>query len=329
MSSTIQLWLGASLTVGAASAVFYRVVSKRETLAVQDTVRIESAHGDLAAVLNKTSDVSDRENLVDRFRGALNESTSKTIDDRASGKRLRRLLEQGDSKLRPGEWLVMTVGIAFAVFLIASLARGPIVGGLGFVLVFVGSYVRLVRAVGKRRDAFADQLSDILQMISVSLRSGLSLAQSVQMVADEAPSPTGEEFRRVMAEQRVGRDMTESFRAMATRMESKDFEWVTSAIDINRTVGGDLAQILSRVERTIRARNKVRGQVSAMSAEGKMSGIVLCSLPPGMLFLVSLVNPEFVQPLFDYTIGWIMLSVAAAMLTAGWFWLSKLASFKY
>jgi len=331
VNSTLQLWLGAVLVVGAASFVFYRIVSKRETLAEIDTKRIESQsiHGDLADLLNQTKDASERETLITRFRGALNETTSKTIDDRESGKRLRRLLEQGDSKVRPGEYMLMTLGIALLVFLIATVIRGPIIGLIGFTLVFFGSYIRLVRAVAKRRDAFAEQLSDVLQMVSVSLRSGLSLPQSVQMVADEAPSPTSEEFRRVMAEQRVGRDLTDSFEAMATRMECKDFEWVTSAIDINRTVGGDLSQILTRVERTIRARNKVRGQVKAMSAEGKMSGLVLVALPPGMLFMVSLVNPEFIEPLFDHTVGWFLLAGAAGMLATGWFWLSKLASFEY
>ena len=258
MNATLQLWLGAILVVGAVAAIFYRVVSKRETLAEIDTKRMEnqSVHGDLADLLNKTTDVSERETLMTRFRGALNETTSKTIDDRESGKRLRRLLEQGDSKLRPGELVLMTLGVALVAFLVASVIRGPIIGLIGFVLVWFGSYIRLVRAVAKRRDAFAEQLSDVLQMLSVSLRSGLSLQQSVQMVAHEAPSPTGEEFRRVVAEQRVGRDLTDSFDAMATRMGCKDFEWVTSAIDINRTVGGDLSQILTRVERTIRARNK-------------------------------------------------------------------------
>lgn len=329
MGGALQLWFGASLVVAAASMVFYRMVSKRETLAVQDTKKIESKHGDLAELLNKTTDASERENILEKFRGAVNDGANKTIGERKSGRRLRRLLEQGDSKLRPGEWVVMTLGVALLVGIIAALARSGVVGIIGFVLVWIGSYVKLVKAVGKRRDNFANQLSDILQMVSVSLRSGMSLPQAVQMVADEAPSPTGEEFRRVMAEQRVGRDLTESFRAMAARMESKDFEWVTSAIDINRSVGGDLAQILTRVEKTIRARNKVRGQVKAMSAEGKMSGAVLCSLPPGMLFMISLINPEFVEPLFEEKIGWALLFVAGSMLSMGWFWLSKLSTFQY
>lgn len=331
MNPTLQLWLGAILVVGAVAALFYKLVSKRETLAEIDTKRMESksVHGDLADLLNQTSDSSERETLMTRFRGALNETTSKTIDDHESGKRLRRLLEQGDSKLRPGEFVFMAFGAAMVGFFAATVIRGPIIGIVAFLLVLFGSYIRLVRAVAKRRDAFAGQLSDVLQMLSVSLRSGLSLQQSVQMVAAEAPSPTGEEFRRVVAEQRVGRDMTDSFTAMAHRMDCKDFEWVTSAIDINRTVGGDLSQILSRVERTIRARNKVRGQVKAMSAEGKMSGLVLVALPPGMLFMISLVNPEFMAPLFEETIGWILLAVASAMLAAGWAWLSKLASFEY
>lgn len=324
MGGQLQLWLGAAMVIGPAAFLFWRVVSARETLAEQAATK-----PDIMDLLNQTEDVSDRETLIEKVRGAINETTSKTIDDRESGKRLLKLLERGGSKLRPGEWLIATIGVAFFVALLCVAIRGTITGLLGFFLVGFISYYRLVKAVAKRRDAFDNQLSDVLQMLSVSLRSGLSLVQAVQLVSQEAPSPTGEEFRRVIAEQRVGRDLTDSFRALAARMDSKDFEWVVSAIDINRSVGGDLAQILGRVERTIRARNKVRGQVAALSAEGRMSGLVLVSLPPGMLFLINLVNPEFVEPLFNETIGWVLLGVAGAMLSMGWFWLSRLSSFEY
>ena len=114
------------------------------------------------------------------------------------------------------------------------------------------------------------------------------------------------------------------------RIESDDFEWVVGAIDINRQAGGDLAVILDRVTETIRKRERVRGQVKALSAEGKLSGTVMGALPPGIFIFVSFTNPGYIDGFTkNGLIGYAMLALAATLLTVGYLWLRKMAKFQF
>ena len=112
-------------------------------------------------------------------------------------------------------------------------------------------------------------------------------------------------------------------------MDSKDFDWVVTAIEIHREVGGDLSSILDRVGNTIRQRNRVLGQVKALSAEGKMSGLILFMLPPGMLAAISALNPEYLQEMIGDSAGQVLLAIATILLAIGGWWLKKLAKFVY
>jgi tight adherence protein B len=188
----------------------------------------------------------------------------------------------------------------------------------------------LNRAVDKRQHQFGEQLGETLQLLSGSLRAGLSLPQALHVVATEAPSPSGDEYRRVLAENRLGRDLTDALSAMARRTGSEDFEWVVGAIDINRHAGGDLAAILDRVIDTIRARERIRGQVKALTAEGRMSGVVMASLPPGVLLFISVSNPHYLDG-FTKTgpLGWALLVVAGLLLGMGVIVLKKMTKLEY
>ncbi len=113
------------------------------------------------------------------------------------------------------------------------------------------------------------------------------------MAASEAPSPTCDELGRVLAENRMGRDITDSLRASAARMDSEDFGWAVQAMEINRTVGGNLAEVLDSVADTIRTRAGLVRQVQALSAEGRMSAYVLLALPVIVAVLVTLTSPHY------------------------------------
>ena len=117
--------------------------------------------------------------------------------------------------------------------------------------------------------------------------------QSLASVARQAEKPTSEEFARVINETRVGRELSDSLDETAARMKSDDFVWVTQAIAINREVGGNLAEVLDGVAHTIRERNQIRGQVQALSAEGKLSAYVLMALPFGIAGFLAFANPEY------------------------------------
>lgn len=181
----------------------------------------------------------------------------------------------------------------------------------------------------RRRTAFALQLDETSQMLAGSLRAGYSFTQAMSMVGREAASPTAEEFARISNELRVGRPLPETMGHTADRMRSEDFAWIGQAVAINREVGGNLADVLQGVSHTIRERAQLRRQVEALSAEGRLSAIVLIALPFAVIALLLVVNPTYLNKLFEHPVGWMMLIVAAGLLSVGAFWLHKTVQIKF
>ena len=176
----------------------------------------------------------------------------------------------------------------------------------------------------RRRARFADQLGDTLQVIAGSLRSGHGLLQAVDTVAEESESPTREEFRRIVVETRLGKNLHDALQAAALRVSNEDFDWVVEAIEIHREVGGDLAEVLDHVAATIRSRNSIRRQVQALSAEGRLSAVILFILPVGLTGVIAVVNPSYLDELIDSTAGNVMIAVGVALLVLGGLWLRRI-----
>jgi tight adherence protein B len=211
---------------------------------------------------------------------------------------------------------------------------GVLLGGLRLAVVLavlppVLAKVLLALLTSRRQAAFADQLDDCLQLMASSLRAGHSLLRAVDSVASEASAPTSEEFTRIVVETRVGRDLDDALGEVAARMGSDDFTWVAQAIAIHREVGGNLAEVLDTVGGTIRERNAIRRQVKALSAEGKLSAVVLMALPFGIGGFIALTNPSYLAGFTETTAGYLMLAVAGLLLLAGGFWLKKMVSIRF
>ncbi|SDL41124.1 type II secretion system F family protein [Tessaracoccus oleiagri] len=183
--------------------------------------------------------------------------------------------------------------------------------------------------ISKRRANFALQLDETAQMLAGSLRSGYSFPQAMLTVGKEASSPTSDEFIRMSNELRVGRPLSDAMEHTARRMESEDFAWIGQAVAINREVGGNLADVLDNVAHTIRQRAQLRRQVASLSAEGKLSAIVLVALPFVMIAMLSLINPTYMGTLFTHPVGWVMIATGAGLLIAGTFWLRKTVEIKF
>jgi tight adherence protein B len=227
-----------------------------------------------------------------------------------------------DFVLRAG---LTTVGLAVLGFLLGGPVPAVLLGAAGP----VGARL-LLRVKGSRRQAaFADQLDDSLQLMASSLRAGHSLLRALDSVSQEAASPTAEEFTRIVNETRVGRDLADSLEEVAARMGSDDFTWVAQAIAIHREVGGNLAEVLDTVGHTIRERNAIRRQVQALSAEGKLSAVVLMALPFGVTGFISLTNPAYLAKFTQSLTGWAMLAVATTMLVVGGLWLKKTVAIRF
>ena len=193
--------------------------------------------------------------------------------------------------------------------------------GAGVLIVAV---VLVNRIASKQRKRFENQLPDTLNLIATSLRAGYSLLQAVEAVGQEAPEPTRREFGRAMSEIRLGRSVTDALQDIAIRIESQDFDWAVLAISIQREVGGNLAEVLQTTAETMLQRNRLRREMKALTAEGRISAIVLGSLPFFLFGIIWVVNPDYMQPMLESTSGIIAMVGAFVLILVGIFWLSKI-----
>jgi len=245
------------------------------------------------------------------------------------GRSLAGRLELAGIKTKASDVVLLTVAASLAAAALVMLVVGPAIGLLVAVIIPVVGWFILGFLVGRRKRAFADQLDSTLQMMAASLRAGYSLLQSVQAMSSEADSPTKDEFSRVLNETRIGRALNDSLIEVSNRMGSEDFKWVAQAIAINRDVGGNLADVLDGVARTIRDRNQLHRQVTALAAEGKLSAIILMALPFGVTAFLTMANPGYLNRLFTTTIGWGIVIAAIIMLTVGGIWLRATVKIKF
>jgi tight adherence protein B len=226
--------------------------------------------------------------------------------------------------------LVVLIGAGSLVAAAAGVVlSGPLAGVLLFVAVPIVVRMTLEVMAGRRRQAFADQLDDSLQLMASSLRAGHSLLQALASVAREAEAPTSIEFARIINETRVGLQLSAALDETARRMRSEDFNWVTQAIAINREVGGNLAEVLDGVGETIRERNQIRRQVETLSSEGKLSAYVLMALPLGIGGFLSFSNPEYMLKFTQSLTGYGLILLSVVLLVIGGIWLRKIVKFTF
>jgi tight adherence protein B len=247
--------------------------------------------------------------------------------DRRGG--LPSLLERAGSTLRPGEFMLMTVSGTIVFFALGFFALGLLGAILLAAFAAIGARVLLEVKATKRQEAFADQLGDNLQLIAGSVRAGYGLVQAIDTVGHEALSPTAEEFRRIVAEINLGRDTGEALRASAERTKCEDFTWVVEAMDVHRAVGGDLSELLESVASTIRERTQLRRKVQALSAEGRLSAIVLLALPFAIGGFVTVSNPGYMDELYKTGIGQGLIVTGLVLMGIGVYWMRRVIDLDY
>lgn len=244
----------------------------------------------------------------------------------ALNERLTRKLGAAGSEFKPSEWLLLHIGVVFAAGVLGLvIGKGSVIVGLIFVVIgafLPPLYLRFM--AGRRRRAFDSGLPEVLQLISGALSAGLSLAQAVDTVVREGPEPIASEFKRVLVEARIGVPLEDAFEGVAARFDSKDFAWAVMAIRIQRQVGGNLAELLTTVAATMRERQYLRRHVRALSAEGRISAVILSGLPPLFAIFLLLTNREFLEPMYTDARGIIISSAGVLWLVIGVFWMSRM-----
>ena len=263
--------------------------------------------------------------LQDRATAA----ADRALESRSKQGGINRALDRAGIDLRPGEFVVLGGVIAGGTAFLFLLLGGLALSILGATLALLGLYLWVSMKASRRSRAFGEQLGDALMIMTGSLRSGHGILQALDAVAQESEAPMSEEMSRVVIETRIGRDVSDSLEATAERMDNEDFEWVARAIAIHRELGGDLAEILDNVATTIRERARLRAQVKALTAEGRLSGVILFLLPFVVVLATRIINPGYVGELFSTPLGRMMLFVAIFLMAAGGFWIRKLVQLKY
>lgn len=236
-------------------------------------------------------------------------------------------LEQANIPLTAGEAVAGAVGLSAVVGLIFGvLYRSALAGVVAFGVLSLIVFGALNYLGGREKRRFENQLPDTLTLISTSLRAGYSLLQATEAVATEAPNPTSREFGRAIAEARLGRPVVQALQGITTRTQSQDFEWAVMAVEIQREVGGNLAEVLQTVSETMRQRNRLKGEIRALTAEGRISAIVLGLLPFAMAGFLFASNPEYIGTLFESTFGIVAVVAGLLLMVAGIIWLRKIVN---
>ena len=231
---------------------------------------------------------------------------------------LERELAKTAILLRPEEFAVGAVGTGAGLFLLLYLLGTSLF--LTILISFGGFYVwhfMLARAKTKRIQAFNRQIVGALDLISSSLKAGYSFLQAVEMVAGEMDPPIATEFRRLLRETKMGISQEEALMDMGQRVDNEDMDLVVTAILIQRQVGGNLAEVLEGISHTIRERIRLKNELKSLTAQGKLSGLIVMLLPPGVALLIFMSNPQFLGVLFMEPVGRVLLVLAVFMQILG------------
>jgi tight adherence protein B len=258
-------------------------------------------------------------------------ATDGALRSRGARDRLEAALDLAGISWQPASFvLAIVVGAAAGLVLgiaLAALRPGPVAWVIPIVLALVAPVVaRLVVSLktSRRRAAFADQLDDTLQLVASGLRAGHSMVRALDAVAQEAETPTAEEFARVVNENRLGRDVSDALTDVASRMQSDDLAWVAQAVAVHREVGGNLGEVLDHAGETIRERGRIRRQVRALSAEGRISANILMALPVFVAIVLAVIAPQYIAVLVTTPTGWGLLAVSIVLFIIGSVWMRRL-----
>lgn len=257
----------------------------------------------------------------DKKPSALTNSLDNALANRKFAQKSRDELARADLKLTPAEYLgahvISSVGlglIAYFVLFQYQLVMAIIAAGIG---AFIPRFYVSNRKSG-RLIKFESQLPDILGLWVNSLRAGFSTLQSLEAISREAPEPSAVEFRRVVREVQLGLPQEEALGHLMDRMPSEDLDLVITAVNIQREVGGNLAEILEIISHTIRERIKLKGEIRVLTSQGRITGYVIGGLPIILALFLMLVNPSYMGNLFnDHFCGWPMLAIGLGLIGAG------------
>jgi tight adherence protein B len=258
----------------------------------------------------------------------LTEGLNRALQGRGFADNISTQLARADVKLTVAEYLALQVIAVIGGFVGAYIlfGGGILLAAAAAVIAFFVPRIYLRFSQRRRLNMFNDQLGDAINQMSNGLRAGYSVLQAMDSVASELPAPISVEFRRVVQEMQLGLSMEQALGNMLRRINSDDLDLMITAINVQREVGGNLADILDVISFTIRERVRIKGEIRTLTAQGRMSAYVITFLPIGLTLLLLVLNREYMMQMFTHTCGWIMLGVGIILIASGAFALSKITN---
>ncbi|HEY8674614.1 MAG TPA: type II secretion system F family protein [Candidatus Dormibacteraeota bacterium] len=252
--------------------------------------------------------------LIEAITAALNpllarsSHTGKLADD----------LQKADLKLKSSEWVLAVAGIGITLGALLTMRFGtPVMLLVGPAAAWLGSGLFLRFRQSRRARAFNNQLGDTITLLSNALKAGHSFGQALASVARNASSPISEEFSRATREMALGISVDDALHHMVQRNKSEDFDLLVTAVQIQRVVGGNLAEILDTIAYTIRERVRIQGEIRTLTAQARVSGIIITLLPFGLAGMLEVISPSYFGPMLSETLGHIMLGVGIFSISIG------------
>jgi tight adherence protein B len=285
--------------------------------------RYAESGGMVTASAQESVEKAEKPNILSEYFNRLGEGT-----DLFEG--ISRRLARADIKLRPAEYLgVIVASIIVCTFLGMLLGRSVLFAVLSGILgaFLPGMYVG--RAEKSRLKRFDNQLGDMLNLVVNGLRAGFSTLQALEAVSRELPAPICDEFRRVVQEMQLGLSMDDALDHLLRRIKSPDLDLVVTAINVQREVGGNLAEILDVISFTIRERVRIKGEISALTAQGRATAWVISLMPVALLLILFLVNRPYVEKFWNSDpaiCGYSMLLLATLMVVSGFLIAQKIVA---
>ena len=243
--------------------------------------------------------------------------------------KVQTMLEQANLPWSAGKFLMNLAAISISASVVFLLIQWrPLVALAIFLSIFFLPVLVINAKRRARMKKLVEQLPEVFELISQSLRAGHSLGSGIQLVGTQLPDPAGTMFSRVFVEQNLGIRIEDSLRNLADRVDQLDLSMFVTAVLIQKQSGGNLTEVLDKIAGVIRDRIKVLGQAKALTAEGRLSGVVLCVLPAVVFLAVGVLNPDYLDVLLRETAGQYMLGAACILQIAGMLIIRKIVNIK-
>jgi len=257
-------------------------------------------------------------------------SVGKSFTGHSFTKRIEAELDKADILLRVEEFIGMNILAAIgAGLLVVVFTNSYTYALLGFLLGASLPGLFVYRQKLRRAEMLSEEIGESLSGMSNSLRAGYSFQQAMDLISKETQGPLGKEYRRTLREINLGVPTDQALQNLVNRVNNEDMELMISSVLIQRSIGGNLAEVFDKISDTIRQRIRMKGEIQVLTAQGRITALVVGLMPLALLLIISLINPEYVSMFFETPLGWGLLAFAAVSEVIGYLLIKKVTNIEF